>query len=1090
MDDSKPPPSTPAKSSAVPSPKKRARTTTSASSSAQPLHVFVLDIAEATNGGGMLLYGCTADRQSVLLRVQGFRHSFFLEIPGLVSAAGLPREVEHDVRARVRGDAAGFTMEVVRRRSLVTYRRDAETHMLRIYLATQRSATNRILSEFKAVCKDHHVEVYETNVDVETRFSLDSGIRCGHWLEVPHGNDDKVPLDAADRQSGCDVELGCTWDGHVLLCHDQPVLVHAFTEGPRWSGLPPLKMLSLSLDRYPTSLPDSAWADKGEDCPDPIRMVGAVFTYENGGGGPHSHAKILMLNTEGLGTLAASARGTSMGGGWATRLYDSEKALLQAVEDLVLREDPSMLTGFDVGETLKVLLGRAEALKMRGYGAFSRRKHVKVTVKDQQSYGAKWVKSKARMSATSNQEWTEVHCPGRVVLDPMRVIQMGEALRLYTIGSIAMHVLRQTFEVLAPKQREALLASDNRLHWNRAMQAGLSPALLALDVLSKKNGVAELVEVARVTGLPLANVYIRGQMARVTSLLQIHATRHGVVIPTSTVGALDKTTLAQCALLLDPSHPTPSNPDSIGTVGLHTDPVAVLDFRSLYPSIMVEHNLCYSTLVQDPRQVQDMDKASLFTTPMDAQFVSTGTRQGVVPRLLADLLQARRHAQGELKDPRVSAGEKRVLDARQKAFKLAANAVYGFTGANVNPLFSRELGDSVLALGREYMSRIIQLVGRDFPQLQVVYGDTDSVFVKYPGWSAADAMAHSRQVLTPALNSELPGGVQVKHEKVLAPLLMQHIRRYAGYEVTDGEGGHGRRLEIKGMEAVARNTMPFLVDLMKRTLTQVLDSAAATGHVDVERVKAYVREQVTALMTNKPDLYRLTWTKGLWRLGEYDAKLPHVHLIEKLEELDPRRQFRVGERVAYVFVQREAGAPLYKKAESPALALAQNMTLDLAEYLKQVRMPMVRILQLVMPPAEAEELFKPTFRAAPAGQVSSASSISHFFFSSAAQCLGCRAVLPAGERSAGGPLCDACKAYPLKTLLPIHETLQTCETEHQRAYSHCSGCQRGSRHWEVLCPNETCPVMYKREKFSRERQEAAERLKELEAALLRDKTPK
>lgn len=299
--------------------------------------------------------------------------------------------------------------------------------------------------------------------------------------------------------------------------------------------------------------------------------------------------------------------------------------------------------------------------------------------------------------------------------------------------------------------------------------------------------------------------------------------------------------------------------------------------------------------------------------------------------------------------------------------------------------------------------------------------------------------------------------------------------------------------------------MPFLVDLMKSTLALILDSVIANGQVDVEGVKGYVRQQVMALMTNKPDLYSLTWTKGLWRLGEYDAKLPHVHLIEKLEQQDPRRQFRVGERVGYVFVQREADAPLYKKAEFPPFALAQNITLDLTEYLKQIRMPMVRMLLLVMPVAEAEELFKPTFRAARVGKVSSASSISRYFArSTGTQCINCRALLPAepvsagkgrggGDgRSGGGaasakpavPLCASCKAFPLKSLIPSHETLRAYETEHQRAYSHCSGCQRGSRHWEVLCSNETCRVMYKREKFARERQEAAVEVEELEAALL------
>ena len=807
----------------IPSKKKRARTSAAATHTSQSLPIFVLDMEEVNGGGEILIYGCTAERQSVLLRVAGFRYSFFIAVPGgNIAEDGLNREVEHDIRARIRGHV-DFTSDVVTRRSLVLYQREPDTLMLRIYPAA-RSATNRIVAAFQAVVGKHNVVLYETQVDVLTRFSLDSGIRCGEWLEVLADDDDDDDDEEQERAqshlSVCDVEMACNWDAaqNQVRCRNQPIQLHSFAE-PQWSGLPPLKVLSLSVDRYTTSLPDSAWAPKGEDCPDPVRMIGVVSTYENGGSLPHSRTKILLLNTAGLDKLetaathrrAPTSRNLGVGGGWVTRLYSNEKDLLQAFEDLVLQEDPSLLTGFEVGEALRVLASRAEVLKMRQFGSFSRRRGDKVSVKSQQSYGAKWVKDKPRMSATTNQEGTEVHCPGRVVLDLMRVIQMGEALRLYSLGDISMHVLGRTFEVLSTAQLESLFAEQDRLGWSRAMQAGLSPAVLALDVLSKKNGVAELVEVARVTGMPLAYVYIRGQMARVTSLLQIHATRQGVVIPTTTEGLLDKAALAKCALLLDPSVPSPSNPEGISTVGLHTSPIAVLDFRSLYPSIMVQHNLCYSTLVNDPMQLQKgKEEEEAFTTPLGAQFVKPELRHGVVPSLLADLLGARHHAQQMLKDPGTSEGEKRVLDARQKAFKLAANAVYGFTGASVNSLFSRELGDSILALGREYMTRVIDFVGKDYPTLKVVYGDTDSVFVEYPGWTPKAAKAHSREVLTPALNAQLPACVQVKHEKVLTPLLLQHIRRYAGYEILEENGAdkggttlHQHRLEIKGMVSIS-----------------------------------------------------------------------------------------------------------------------------------------------------------------------------------------------------------------------------------------------------------------------------------------------
>lgn len=83
------------------------------------------------------------------------------------------------------------------------------------------------------------------------------------------------------------------------------------------------------------------------------------------------------------------------------------------------------------------------------------------------------------------------------------------------------------------------------------------------------------------------------------------------------------------------------------------------------------------------------------------------------------------------------------------------------------------------------------------------------------------------EVLAPALNRQLPGRIRLKHEKVLGPLLLQHIRRYAALDW--GRDG-SRRLEMKGVEAVQRNTMPFIVALMESTILKIMDTPPAEAH--------------------------------------------------------------------------------------------------------------------------------------------------------------------------------------------------------------------------------------------------------------------
>ena len=104
-------------------------------------------------------------------------------------------------------------------------------------------------------------------------------------------------------------------------------------------------------------------------------------------------------------------------------------------------------------------------------------------------------------------------------------------------------------------------------------------------------------------------------------------------------------------------------------------PIATLDFASLYPSIMMAHNLCYSTLVP-PDAVGRLPEADLTKSPTGDVFVRANKTKGILPEILEELLGARKRAKADLKkaqDPL----EKAVLDGRQLALKVSANSVYG-----------------------------------------------------------------------------------------------------------------------------------------------------------------------------------------------------------------------------------------------------------------------------------------------------------------------------------------------------------------------------------------------------------------------------
>lgn len=120
--------------------------------------------------------------------------------------------------------------------------------------------------------------------------------------------------------------------------------------------------------------------------------------------------------------------------------------------------------------------------------------------------------------------------------------------------------------------------------------------------------------------------------------------------------------------------------------GYYNDPIATLDFSSLYPSIIMAHNLCYTTLLNHERQIKyKVNPDDVTLTPKDSKFIKANVRKGILPEILENLLSARKAAKAELKNETDPLKQK-VLDGRQYALKVSANSVYGFTGAQVGKL--------------------------------------------------------------------------------------------------------------------------------------------------------------------------------------------------------------------------------------------------------------------------------------------------------------------------------------------------------------------------------------------------------------------
>lgn len=240
-------------------------------------------------------------------------------------------------------------------------------------------------------------------------------------------------------------------------------------------------------------------------------------------------------------------------------------------------------------------------------------------------------------------------------------------------------------------------------------------------------------EMARVTGIPFNYILSRGQQVKVVSQLYRKAADEGYVIPALRTEVSEEQ--YEGATVIEPNK------------GYYDVPIATLDFASLYPSIMMAHNLCYTTLI-DPSSLASLKLApeDYIKSPSGDMFVRPSVCKGILPIILEDLLAARKKARAELKNE-TNPSRRAVLDGRQLALKVSANSVYGFTGATVGKLPCIPISQSVTSFGRQMIEKTWELVesrfkranGYDF-DAKVIYGDTDSVMVNFGTDSLEKAM--------------------------------------------------------------------------------------------------------------------------------------------------------------------------------------------------------------------------------------------------------------------------------------------------------------------------------------------------------------
>ncbi|MBN1544042.1 ribonuclease H-like domain-containing protein [Candidatus Woesearchaeota archaeon] len=292
--------------------------------------------------------------------------------------------------------------------------------------------------------------------------------------------------------------------------------------------------------------------------------------------------------------------------------------------------------------------------------------------------------------------------------------------------------------------------------------------------------------------------------------------------------------------------------------------VVVFDFRSLYPSIIVSHNISIETLncgcCKDKDRVPH-EKVHLWFCRKKEGFFSTVLKEIITRRMRVKEIM------------KTADKKKRVfLDARQESLKVLSNSFYGYLGFFAARWYCKDCARSVTAYARHYIHQVID--SAKAKGFDVLYSDTDSVFLHLTDRSEKDAMKFCEEV-----NNTLPGMMELEYDGTYTRALFVAIKDAESgakkkYALIDKED----KITIKGFETVRRNVS----SIAKRTQEEVL-KIILKGN-DPKRAFRYVQDVVNMLRDKKAEVDDLSIPTKLTRpIESYDSIGPHVAAAKRLK---------------------------------------------------------------------------------------------------------------------------------------------------------------------------------------------------------------
>jgi DNA polymerase delta subunit 1 len=838
------------------------------------------------------IFGKTEEGKSVCLTT-AFTPYFFIKLPGNITNQKIQR-IYDIIDQQCKDSLVAYS--VMKSKDVWGFQNNEEFAFMKVnfkHLQARRlvdSFLRRPLDrtpELFSIFGVRNVKVYESNLDPVLRLMHRTGIQSTGWLDTG---------DKCIRSHLACVDLD-------LFCNDWTTLKPVARD-----DIAPFVVASVDIECNSSTgkFPDA-------NIPGDACFQIAISLCKFGSDEPYDKTCLCYKNTD------PNLEGSTI------LSYPTEREMLEAFQKYLHKKDVDIITGWNIfGFDMEYIYKRAQINKCH-YEFFNLGK-----LRDTES---ELVIKKLSSSALGDNLLKLLPMSGRFIFDMFHEIKKGYKLDSYKLDNVSKLYLGDQKIDMPPKEMFARYKEEDPVKLREVAEYCIKDTLLPHKLMKKLCTLLNLVEMAKATWVPVPFLVERGQQIKVFSQLTKKARELGFMVPTIRYGAI------------------PEEPYEGATVleaqkGAYYTPITALDFESLYPSIMMAHNLCYSSYVMDEKRYGAVPGITYETFKIgDRTYKFAQDVPSLLPAILLELKQFRKQAK---RDMAAATGfMKEVYNGKQLAYKISMNSVYGFTGAGKGILPCVPIASTTTSKGRAMIEETRNYVEKHFPGAKVRYGDTDSVMVEFDvgDRKGEEAIAYSWEVGERAAEEcsalfKKPNNLEL--EKVYWPYFLYSKKRYAAKLWTQGKDGkmHMDYIDIKGLQVVRRDNTPHVREVCKELLDVVLTSSDPGPPKELAKERAIellsgdVPNDKLVLSQSLADTYKVAGKNvSVTSAESVNINQSHVQVVTKMRQRKPGSEPQSGDRVPYLLTKtQDPKAKAYEKAEDPKYVEEHGVPVDYHYY--------------------------------------------------------------------------------------------------------------------------------------------------------------